>query len=445
MKNTPINREIVRKAKENCAVDDLGRASIREIVKLANTIEKESGEEFIRLEMGVPGLPAPETAIEAEIAALRKGVASIYPDIEGIPELKKEGARFVKLFLDIDIKPEHIVPTVGSMMGGMATFMVANRNDHKKEGTLFLDPGFPVQKTQIKILGQEYQSFDVYNYRGSKLQYKLESYLKSGKVSTLLFSNPNNPSWICFTEEELEIIGTLAKKYDVIVIEDLAYFGMDYRNDCSVPGVAPFQPSVSKYCDDYIILISGSKAFSYAGQRIGMMVISDHLFDRQYPDLKRYYSSDKFGRAMIFGAIYSLSSGVAHSVQYGFAAILKATNDGKYNFVAETRDYERKAVAMKKYFLENGFKIVYDKDINRPIADGFYFTISYPGMTGSMLLNELLHYGISAIGLEITGSERYEGLRVCVSQVRSNQLPVLEERLKDFRMDHPIENVKELY
>ena len=125
-----------------------------------------------------------------------------------------------------------------------------------------------MQKTQIKILGQEYQSFDVYNYRGSKLLYKLESYLKSGKVSTLLFSNPNNPSWICFTEEELEIIGTLAKKYDVIVIEDLAYFGMDYRNDCSVPGVAPFQPSVSKYCDDYIILISGSKAFSYAGHPV---------------------------------------------------------------------------------------------------------------------------------------------------------------------------------
>ena len=29
------------------------------------------------------------------------------------------------------------------MMGGMAGFMVANRNDRTKEGTLFLDPGFP--------------------------------------------------------------------------------------------------------------------------------------------------------------------------------------------------------------------------------------------------------------------------------------------------------------
>jgi len=438
MNNIPINKEIVRRAKESCGLADLGNAGIREIVKLANTIEKDSGEEFIRLEMGVPGLPTPDVAIEAEIAALRKGVSAIYPDIEGIPELKSEGVRFVKLFLDLDVKPEHIVPTVGSMMGGMATFLVANRNDRSKEGTLFIDPGFPVQKTQIKILGQEYQSFDVYDYRGDKLKDKLESYFKTGKVSTILFSNPNNPSWVCLTDEELRTIGTLAKKYDVIVVEDLAYFGMDYRVDISVPGVAPFQPSVSKYCDDYVLLISGSKAFSYAGQRIGMMVISDHLFNRSYPDLKRYYSTDIFGRAVIFGAIYALSSGVAHSVQYGFAAVLKATNEGKYNFVSETKEYERKAVLMKKYFTENGFRIVYDTDIDRPIADGFYFTIAYPGMSGSQLLDELLHYGVSAIGLDITGSERHEGLRACVSKVRRDQLPALEERLKAFKKDHPL-------
>lgn len=438
MNNIPINKEIVRRAKESCGLNDLGNAGIREIVKLANTIEKDSGEEFIRLEMGVPGLPTPDVAIEAEITALRKGVSAIYPDIEGIPELKSEGVRFVKLFLDLDVKPEHIVPTVGSMMGGMATFLVANRNDRSKEGTLFIDPGFPVQKTQVKILGQEYQSFDVYDYRGDKLKDKLESYFKTGKVSTILFSNPNNPSWVCLTDDELRTIGTLAKKYDVIVVEDLAYFGMDYRVDISVPGVAPFQPSVSKYCDDYVLLISGSKAFSYAGQRIGMMVISDHLFNRSYPDLKRYYSTDVFGRAVIFGAIYALSSGVTHSVQYGFAAVLKATNDGKYNFVSETREYERKAVLMKKYFTENGFRIVYDTDIDRPIADGFYFTIAYPGMSGSQLLDELLHYGVSAIGLNITGSERHEGLRACVSKVRRDQLPALEERLKAFKKDHPL-------
>lgn len=438
MKNTPIDDKTVSKAILASGITDLGNASIREIVKLVNILIKETGVEFIRMEMGVPGLPSAAVGIKAETDALRNGVASVYPDIEGLPEMKDEASRFIKNFLDIDIKPEYCVPTGGAMMGGMASFMVANRNDRTKEGTLFIDPGFPVHKSQTRILGQDYRSFDVYDYRGERLGPKLESCLQCGKVSTILYSNPNNPSWICFTEDELRTIGRLAKKYDVIVIEDLAYFGMDFRNDISEPGVPPFQPTVAKYCDDYIILISASKIFSYAGQRIGLMAMSDHLYNRRYPDLLRYYSTDVFGRAMIFGALYALSSGVTHSAQYGFAAILKAVNDGKYNFVENTKIYGQKAAIMKDLFTRSGFRIVYDMDIDRPVADGFYFTISYPGMSGGELLQELLAYGIGAITLNICGSERHEGLRVCVAQVRKKQLPLLEERLKLFRENHPL-------
>lgn len=438
MKNTPIDYQTVSKAITSSGITDLAHASIREIVKVVNMLIKETGVEFIRMEMGVPGLPSAEVGIKAEIEALKNGVASVYPDIEGLPEMKSEAALFVKNFLDVDANPLCCVPTCGAMMGGMASFMVANRNDKTKEGTLFIDPGFPVQKTQVRILGQDFRSFDVYNYRGEKLGPKLESMLQCGKVSTILYSNPNNPAWICFTDDELRTIGTLAKKYDVIVIEDLAYFGMDFRENYSVPGVAPFQPTVAKYCDDYILLISSSKIFSYAGQRIGLLVMSDHLFNRHYPDLLRYYSTEIFGRAMIFGALYALSSGVAHSVQYGFTAILKAVNDGFYNFVDNTRVYGEKAATMKKMFIDNGFKIVYDMDIDRPLADGFYFTISYPGMSGGELLQALLSYGIGAITLNITGSERHEGLRACVSQVKKSQLPMLEERLELFRKNNPV-------
>ena len=107
---------------------------------------------------------------------------------------------------------------------------------------------------------------------------------------------------------------------------------MDFRKDYSNPGKPPFQPTVAHYTDEYIMLISSSKIFSYAGQRIGMMAISDQLFDRSYPDLLRYYSTDKFGHSVIFGALYGLSAGVTHSVQYGFAALLKAVNDGVYKY-----------------------------------------------------------------------------------------------------------------
>jgi aspartate/methionine/tyrosine aminotransferase len=257
-------------------------------------------------------------------------------------------------------------------------------------------------------------------------------------VSSLVFSNPNNPTWICLTEEELSIIGELSSKYDVIVIEDLAYFGMDFRKDYSKPGELPFQPTVAHYTDNYILLISSSKIFSYAGQRIGIMAISDHLFNRSYPDLLRYYSSDKFGHSAIFGALYGISAGVTHSVQYGLAALLKAVNDGKYKYREDVIEYGEKARLMKKMFTDNKFRITYDKDLDEPIADGFYFTVSYPGMTAAQLIDVLLRYGISAITLDTTGSERNDALRACVSQVPRSLFGDLEYRLKCFNKDHPV-------
>ena len=113
MKNTPINRQTVSNAIVSSGITDLGNASIREIVKLVNILRQETGVEFIRMEMGVPGLPSAEVGVRAEIEALRRGVASDYPDIEGLPEMKTEAARFVKNFLDIDVNPSCCVPTGG--------------------------------------------------------------------------------------------------------------------------------------------------------------------------------------------------------------------------------------------------------------------------------------------------------------------------------------------
>jgi len=390
------------------------------------------------MEMGIPGLPAAEIGVQAEIEALKKGIANTYPDIQGIPQLKKEASRFVKLFLNIDVDPEGCIPTVGSMQGSFGAFITTSRMYSGKDTILFLDPGFPVHKQQLKVLGQKWESFDVYDYRGDKLKAKIESYHSNGNIAAMLYSNPNNPSWICFTEKELKIIAELADKYNVVVLEDLAYVAMDFRKDLYHPGKPPYQATAAHYTENYILFISSSKAFSYAGQRIGLMIMSDKLYEKKCPDLKRFYTTDIFGRAMIFGTVYALSAGVTHSAQYAAAAMLKAANDGEFNFVEIVKEYGEKAKIMKKLFTDNGFYIVYDKDENDPIADGFYFTYAYPGFTGEQLLEEMIYYGISAISLAITGSERSEGIRACVSLVQRSQFPLLEIRLRKFRTDHPV-------
>ncbi len=429
MNNTLIDINLLNEEIGKFGIKDLNNASIREIVGLVNNLQEKTGVKFFRMEMGVPGLNPPEIGTNAEIEALKRGVASAYPMVNGIKDLKTEASKFIKNFMGIDIDSESCIPTSGAMQGTYATFLLCSNLDKKRDTALFIDPGFPVQKQQFAVMGHKFASFDVYNYRGNALRDKLESYLSQGNINSIIYSNPNNPSWICFTEEELKIIGDIANKYDVIVIEDLAYFGMDFRKDLYHPGKPPYQASVANYTDNYVLLISGSKIFSYAGQRIAVTAISDKLYNRAYPNLNERFNCDKFGYTFVLRIIYSLSSGVSHSAQYALAAMFKAANENRFNFIDEVKEYEKRAIIMKKMFINNGFKIVYDKDIDLELADGFYFTISYPGLNGGELLKQLLSFGISAISLLNTGSTRDEGLRACVSQIKTEDMQELEKRL----------------
>lgn len=436
MKNTPISKELIDNAIKDFGIQDFSKATIREVKSIAAYAEKESGVEFIKMEMGIPGLPASKAGVDAQIRALQNGIASSYPDIQGLPELKSQASRFVKAFIDVDIAPEGCVPVCGSMQGTFAAFLTCSQADAKKDTVLFIDPGFPVQKMQLQVQGVKYITFDVYDFRGDKLAPKLESYLKEGNICAIVYSNPNNPSWICFNDDELKTIGSLASRYDAIVMEDLAYFAMDFRKDLSKPFEPPYQPSVAKYTDNYILHISGSKAFSYAGERIGVTCISNKLFHRHFTTLAERYEGLPFGLVFSTRMLYALSSGTSHSAQYAMAAMLKAASDGEYNFREEIKVYGERAHKLKEIFCRHNFYVVYDKDLDEPIADGFYFTIGYPGMTSGELAHELMYYGLSAICLVTTGSHQ-EGLRVCTSFIRDNQYELLEERMKIFAENNP--------
>ena len=437
MKNTPVDYQTARRIIDGYGLPDFGKATIREVVAISTQLEQETNTEFIHMEMGVPGLKAAQVGVDAEVKALQNGIASIYPNINGTPEVKAEASRFIKAFINIDIAPECCVPVTGSMQGTFASFLTSGQCTEGKDTILFIDPGFPVQKQQIVVMGYKYESFDVYEYRGEKLRAILEEHLSKGNIAAMIYSNPNNPAWFCLTDDELKIIGEMANKYDTIVIEDLAYFAMDFRKELGKPFEAPYQASVAHYTDNYVLLISGSKAFSYAGQRIGVSCISDKLYHRSYPGLTKRYGGGTFGTVFIHRVLYALSSGTSHSAQFAMAAMLKAANEGQYNFLNEVKIYGERAQKLKEIFLRYGFHLVYDNDLGDPIADGFYFTIGYPGMTSGELAKELMYYGVSAISLVTTGSHQ-EGLRACTSFIKDHQYAQLDERMKLFAENHPI-------
>ena len=417
-------------------ITELEQATIGQVVLLASRLEELTGIPFIRMDQGVPGLEPCRIGTEAEKQALDTWIPAIYPAAEGIPELKTEASRFVKAFLDVDISAAACVPVTGSVAGSFGSFIACTQCDPGKNTVLFIDPGFPIQKSQLKVLGIPHVQFDVHDFRGEKLRAKLESYLEKGNIAGIIYSNPNNPAWISLTESELQVLGELATRYGAVVLEDLAYFGMDFRSDFGRPFEPPYIPTAARYTDNYILMLSSSKIFSYAGQRAAMLCISDSLFGRRFPALaERYAGAGIFGPTLIGSILYMITSGITHSTQFGYAAMLRAATEGRFDFVKETSEYARRSRRMKDLFEQHGFHVVYDKDIDRAISDGFFFTIGYGGMPCGELMRELLYYGISSISLSTTGSEQ-QGIRACCSRMSEDLYGVLDDRLRAFRLDH---------
>lgn len=429
--NTLIDRALIESAMQKLEVSSFEDLSIRQLVSLVKMFEQQTGQEFIHFEIGVPGLPASQVGIDAQKAALDRGVASVYPSLEGEPALKEAASKFIRAIIGADIAPAHCIPTVGSMQGTFLTLMAVSALDKKKDTILYIDPGFPVQKTQADVLGIRREAFDVYNFRDEKLGPKLEEYLSTGRIAAILYSNPNNPSWMCLTDSELKTIGELANKYGTIVIEDLAYVTMDFRKENDPATGLPTQVSVTKYTDNYILLLSGSKIFSYAGERIAVTCISDKVFDMKSDYLKAKYGMPSFGNVFVHKLIYTLSSGVSHSAQMALAAMMDQAAEGIYNYRDEVREYALRTERIREILTRHGFHLVYDKDVDEPVGNGFFFTIGYKDMKGGELLGKLLQCGVSGIVLTSTGSD-YEGIRACSSAIKPHHYDLLDQRLAMF-------------
>ena len=182
-------------------------------------------------------------------------------------------------------------------------------------------------------------------------------------------------------------------------------------------------------------MMSASKMFSYAGQRIAALAVSDALYYRKYKALESWCGIPRLGDAYAMSVLYAISSGVSHSAQYAFAQMLRAAADGELDFVQEASEYARRAQICKRIFQENGFHIVYSLDGDEPVSDGFFFTVGYKDMPSGKLMGELIRYGMATISLSTTGSYQ-QGVRVCVSQLnRPEQFDLLSERLRLFAKD----------
>jgi aspartate/methionine/tyrosine aminotransferase len=203
---------------------------------------------------------------------------------------------------------------------------------------------------------------------------------------------------------------------------------MDFREDFGSPGVPPYPPSIGHHCENFFIIVSGSKIFSYAGQRVAITAVSKELMTSKAENLRKYFSTDLVGAALIQGGVYVTTACTPQTTQHALAAMMEAANRGELDFVETLREYGERAVGMKEIFLRHGFKLAYDNDMNQPLADGFYFTVARDGMTSGELVRYLLYFGMAGIPLGPTGS-LHQGVRICVSLTHKGMFEELECRV----------------
>lgn len=230
-----FSEELVAQVAQELHITDIERASIGEVLLIAQTLEQRTGIPFIRMDQGSPGLPANMIGRAAEKEAIDRGVGQHYPAAAGIPELKNATEKFIKAFMNLDIPAKCCLPTTGSVAASFGSFIICTQLDPKKRKVLFIDPGFPIQKTQLRVIGAEWEEFDIHDWRGAALEERLEAIMKGGEIAAIVYSNPNNPAWICLEESELEIIGRMATKYDSIVLGPCIFLhGLPPRSQSSL-------------------------------------------------------------------------------------------------------------------------------------------------------------------------------------------------------------------
>ncbi len=426
-----INRRSVDESLLRAGID-LTRCGLEELWASIDILERELGVKFLRMDFGVPGLRPSSLALTAQTAALTGSVIpSQYPPSDGIPLLKSAASQFLNRFLAVEAPPECVLPTCGATQGAFIAQAVAARRYENMNEILFLEPGYPPMKAQARFLGNKSIGIDLYDHRGDRLIDAIESAVREkGSIGAISWSSPNNPTWNVLTEEELKGIARICDGWDIIAIEDAAYFGMVTRTEADRPS-----RTVAQFTDNYFLLLSASKMLSYAGERIGVLAASQQMMRRRYDGLEPTFGTKEVGAALK-RTIFNLTAGAPHSAQYAVAALLEAINAGKYDLDRSLAAYSQRAKQIKRVLIDNGFYLIYESAECSTSGDGFYLTFGYPGFDAMRLLKELLYYGVTALPLQLFGSSRSDGLRACVALIDQQNLSVLAERITRFRRDH---------
>ena len=313
-------------------------SAIRKLVPFADEAKKK-GIHVFHLNIGQPDIKTPVEIFES-IAGFQKDVLGYGPS-GGLVDLRVAVVDYHrKLGFDIDIDNVWIT-TGGSEAIIFAMMTVADPGDEM----IVFEPfytnynGFAVM-SQLNLVPVTTRVEDGFHLPSKET---IEAKI-TDKTRAILINTPNNPTGTVLTEEEMFILNSLCKKYNLYLLSDEVY--REFVYDGNVQTSALSLPEIK---DRVIVMDSISKRFSACGARVGTIIshnktIMDRLLKfgqarlcpptlEQVGAIAAYRNIEKYVRPMIeeyemrrnllFKGLDTVQGVYAHKPEGAFYGILR--------------------------------------------------------------------------------------------------------------------------
>ncbi|MFD0677869.1 MULTISPECIES: aminotransferase class I/II-fold pyridoxal phosphate-dependent enzyme [unclassified Paenibacillus] len=223
------------------------------------------GIDVIDLGIGSPDRPPSERVMQEMEQAVRKPQVYGYPTSEGSPAFRNAVARWYQHRFQVMLDPEHEIVTLMGSQDGLAHLAMAITDPG--DTVMVPDPGYPIYGASLVLAGVT--PYFIPLREENDFLPKLEAIPQqiAQEAKFILLNYPSNPLSAVASYEFFEALVSYARKYDLLIVHDLAYSEMAFD------GFRPMSIlEVDGAKEVAVEFHSLSKSFNMAGCRIAFMV-----------------------------------------------------------------------------------------------------------------------------------------------------------------------------
>ncbi|MGN8647044.1 pyridoxal phosphate-dependent aminotransferase [Gracilibacillus sp. HCP3S3_G5_1] len=230
---------------------------------------KQAGHDVIGLGAGEPDFNTPEHILEAASKAMYDGFTK-YTPAGGTVELKQAIQSKMKQDQGLDYDLDQIIVTIGAKHGLYTLFQVLlNKGDE----VIVPAPYWVSYPEQIKLAEGKPVVVDAKEENEFKLTPEQLENAITDKTKAVIINSPSNPTGVMYEKEELEALGEVCLKHDILIVSDEIYEKLTYTSTKHV-SIAEISPLLK----EQTVIINGvSKSHSMTGWRIGYAIGSKQM------------------------------------------------------------------------------------------------------------------------------------------------------------------------